>query len=63
MLMSMLFCSCGGPAFIKETERAIKQLGLKGIFIHSSHNGRSAEDDEARPRSGSWSRSLNVTPP
>jgi hypothetical protein len=23
---------CGGPAFIKETERAIQELGLKGIF-------------------------------
>jgi aminocarboxymuconate-semialdehyde decarboxylase len=40
---------CGGPAFIKETERAIKQLGLKGIFIHSSHKGRYPDDDEARP--------------
>ena len=27
---------CGGPAFIKETERAVRQLGLKGIFVHSS---------------------------
>lgn len=40
---------CGGLAFIKETERAIKQLGLKGIFIHSSHKGRYPDDDEARP--------------
>ena len=40
---------CGGPAFIKETERAIKQLGLKGIFIHSSHKGHYPDDDEARP--------------
>ena len=40
---------CGGPAFIKETERAISQLGLKGIFIHSSHKGHYPDDDEARP--------------
>ena len=40
---------CGGPAFVKETERAIKQLGLKGIFIHSSHKGHYPDDDEARP--------------
>jgi predicted TIM-barrel fold metal-dependent hydrolase len=40
---------CGGPAFIKETERAIKQLGLRGVFIHSSHKGHYPDDDEARP--------------
>ncbi len=40
---------CGGPAFIKETERAIRELGLKGIFIHSSHKGSYPDDDEARP--------------
>jgi aminocarboxymuconate-semialdehyde decarboxylase len=40
---------CGGPAFIKETERAIRQLGLKGIFINSSHKGHYPDDDEARP--------------
>jgi len=40
---------CGGPAFIKETERAIRELGLKGIFIHSSHKGHYPDDDEARP--------------
>ena len=40
---------CGGPTFIKETERAIKQLGLRGIFIHSSHKGHYPDDDEARP--------------
>jgi aminocarboxymuconate-semialdehyde decarboxylase len=40
---------CGGPAYIKETERAIKQLGLKGVFIHSSHKGHYPDDDEARP--------------
>ncbi len=40
---------CGGPAFIKEAERAIRELGLKGIFIHSSHKGHYPDDDEARP--------------
>jgi predicted TIM-barrel fold metal-dependent hydrolase/dienelactone hydrolase len=40
---------CGGPAFLKEAERAIRQLGLKGIFIHSSHKGHYPDDDEARP--------------
>jgi aminocarboxymuconate-semialdehyde decarboxylase len=40
---------CGGPAYIKETERAITRFGLKGIFIHSSHKGHYPDDDEARP--------------
>jgi len=40
---------CGGPAFIKETERAIRELGLKGVFINSSHKGHYPDDDEARP--------------
>ena len=40
---------CGGPAFVRETERAVRQLGLKGIFIHSSHKGHYPDDDEARP--------------
>ncbi len=40
---------CRGPAFAKETERAIKELGLKGVFIHSSHKGQYPDDDEARP--------------
>lgn len=40
---------CSGPAFVKETERAIRQLGLKGVFIHSSHKGHYPDDDEARP--------------
>ena len=40
---------CGGPAFIKETERAIRELGLKGILIHSNHKGHYPDDDEARP--------------
>jgi aminocarboxymuconate-semialdehyde decarboxylase len=40
---------CGGPAFVKETERAIRELELKGVFIHSSHKGSYPDDDEARP--------------
>jgi aminocarboxymuconate-semialdehyde decarboxylase len=40
---------CGGPTQIKETERAIRDLGLKGVFIHSSHKGSYPDDDEARP--------------
>jgi aminocarboxymuconate-semialdehyde decarboxylase len=40
---------CGGPAYVKETERAIKQLGLKGVLIHSNHKGHYPDDDEARP--------------
>jgi len=34
---------------VKEAERAIRELGLKGIFIHSSHKGQYPDDDEARP--------------
>jgi aminocarboxymuconate-semialdehyde decarboxylase len=40
---------CGGPALVKETERAIRELRLKGVFIHSSHKGSYPDDDEARP--------------
>jgi aminocarboxymuconate-semialdehyde decarboxylase len=40
---------CGGPALVKETERAIRELGLKGVFIHSSHKSSYPDDDEARP--------------
>lgn len=40
---------CGGAEFVRETERAIRQLGLKGVFIHSSHKGHYPDDDEARP--------------
>lgn len=40
---------CGGPAYIKEMERAIRGLGLKGVFINSSHKGHYPDDDEARP--------------
>jgi aminocarboxymuconate-semialdehyde decarboxylase len=40
---------CGGAPLVKETERAIRELGLKGVFIHSSHKGSYPDDDEARP--------------
>jgi aminocarboxymuconate-semialdehyde decarboxylase len=40
---------CGGPDHIKEAERAIRQLKLKGVLIHSSHKGHYPDDDEARP--------------
>jgi aminocarboxymuconate-semialdehyde decarboxylase len=40
---------CGGPAYIKEVERAIVDLKLKGVFINSSHKGHYPDDDEARP--------------
>ena len=40
---------CGGPAYLKEAERAIRELGLKGLFINSSHKGQYPDDDEARP--------------
>jgi aminocarboxymuconate-semialdehyde decarboxylase len=40
---------CGGDAYVRETERAVRELGLKGVFIHSSHKGHYPDDDEARP--------------
>jgi aminocarboxymuconate-semialdehyde decarboxylase len=40
---------CGGPAYLKEVERAIVELKLKGVFINSSHKGHYPDDDEARP--------------
>jgi aminocarboxymuconate-semialdehyde decarboxylase len=40
---------CGGRQFVRETERAIRELKLKGVFIHSSHKGHYPDDDEARP--------------
>ena len=38
-----------GPAYVKEAERAIRELKLKGFFIHSSHKGHYPDDDAARP--------------
>src|SRR5258708_28008885 len=42
---------CGGPAHLKELERAIRQLNLKGVLINSSHKSHYPDDDEAR---GFW---------
>jgi aminocarboxymuconate-semialdehyde decarboxylase len=42
---------CGGPAHLKELERAIRELDLKGVLINSSHKGHYPDDDEAR---GFW---------
>jgi len=52
----MLYClamatPCGGPSHLKELERAIRELGLKGVLINSSHKGHYPDDDEAR---GFW---------
>jgi aminocarboxymuconate-semialdehyde decarboxylase len=40
---------CGGLPMVREAERAIRDLGLKGILIHSNHKGQYPDDDEARP--------------
>ena len=40
---------CGGAPFVKEAERAIRQCGLKGVLINSSHQGAYPDDDEAKP--------------
>ena len=40
---------CGGLAYLKEVERAIRELKLKGLFINSSHKGQYPDDDAARP--------------
>ena len=39
----------GGDEFLRELERAVRQDGLKGCFINSSHQGAYPDDDEARP--------------
>jgi aminocarboxymuconate-semialdehyde decarboxylase len=39
----------GGDAFNAEFERAIKEYGLKGCFINSSHRGHYPDEDAARP--------------
>src|SRR6266699_2555330 len=42
---------CGGAAHLKELDRAIRELDLKGVLINSSHKGHYPDDDEAR---GFW---------
>ena len=41
---------CGGPAHLKELERAIRELNLKGVLINSSHKGRPYIILEAKAR-------------
>lgn len=41
----------GGPAFLQELERAIREYGLRGVLINSSHNGHYPDEDNAR---GFW---------
>jgi aminocarboxymuconate-semialdehyde decarboxylase len=40
---------CGGDEFVRETERALTQLGLKGVIAMSSIKGAYPDDDEALP--------------
>jgi aminocarboxymuconate-semialdehyde decarboxylase len=37
----------GGDGYLKELERAIREDGLKGVFINSSHQGAYPDDAEA----------------
>ncbi len=39
----------GGEAHLRELERAIRQLDLKGVLISSSHRGAYPDDDDALP--------------
>jgi aminocarboxymuconate-semialdehyde decarboxylase len=39
---------CGGPPFLKELERGIREFGLNGVLINSSHQGAYPDDDEAK---------------
>ncbi len=39
----------GGDEFLKELERAIREYGLHGVFINSSHQGAYPDEDRARP--------------
>jgi aminocarboxymuconate-semialdehyde decarboxylase len=38
----------GGDEFLKELERAIREYGLRGVFINSSHQGTYPDEDRAR---------------
>ena len=40
---------CGGDDFLRETERAVRELDLKGVIAMSSIKGAYPDDDEARP--------------
>ncbi len=39
----------GGDQYVKELERSIKEYGLRGVLINSSHNGHYPDEDEAEP--------------
>lgn len=39
----------GGDRYLKELERAVKEYGLKGVLINSSHQARYPDADEAKP--------------
>ena len=39
----------GGDAHLRELERAVKEDGLRGVLISSSHRGASPDDADARP--------------
>lgn len=39
----------GGVKHLREVERAVRDLGLRGVFINSSHHGHYPDEDEARP--------------
>lgn len=39
----------GGEAHLRELERAVKQLDLRGVLISSSHRGAYPDDDDALP--------------
>jgi len=39
----------GGEAHLKQLERAVRQLDLRGVLINSSHRGAYPDDADARP--------------
>lgn len=38
----------GGPAYLAELERAVRDCGLKGVLINSSYDGHYPDDDDAQ---------------
>lgn len=39
----------GDDRYLKQMEVAVKEFGLRGVFIHSSHQGHYPDEDQARP--------------
>ena len=39
----------GGDAMLRDLDRAVVELGLRGVLISSSHRGSYPDDDDARP--------------